>query len=62
MMERVVVGTVVFDAVLSALRRLAQEHRSAVRLAGPVENREARPSRKCATRRKEAGHRLLRRL
>ena len=33
MMERVVVGTVVFDAVLSALRRLAQEHRSAVRLA-----------------------------
>ena len=34
MMERVVVGTVVFDAVLSALRRLAQEHRSAVRLAG----------------------------
>jgi DNA-binding transcriptional MerR regulator len=33
MMERVVVGTVVFDAVLCALRRLAQEHRSAVRLA-----------------------------
>ena len=34
MMERVVVGTVVFDAVLSALRMLAQEHHSAVRLAG----------------------------
>ena len=33
MLERVVVGTVVFDGVLSALRRLAQEHRSAVRLA-----------------------------
>ena len=31
-MERVVVGTVVFDAVLSALRRLAQEHHSAQRL------------------------------
>ena len=33
-MERVVIGTVVFDAVMSALRRLAQEHRSAVRFAG----------------------------
>ena len=32
MMERVVIGTVVFNAVLSALRRLAQEHRSAARL------------------------------
>jgi DNA-binding transcriptional MerR regulator len=32
MMERVVTGTVVFNAVLSALRRLAQEHRSAARL------------------------------
>jgi DNA-binding transcriptional MerR regulator len=31
--ERAVVGTVVFDAVLSALRRLAQEHRSAARFA-----------------------------
>jgi DNA-binding transcriptional MerR regulator len=29
--ERVVIGTVVFDAVLSALRRLAQEHHSAAR-------------------------------
>jgi DNA-binding transcriptional MerR regulator len=35
MMERVVIGTVVFDAVLSALRRLAQEHRSAARLVAP---------------------------
>lgn len=34
MMERVVLGTVVFGAVLSALRRLAQERRSAVWLAG----------------------------
>jgi DNA-binding transcriptional MerR regulator len=32
MMERVVIGTVIFNAVLSALRRLAQEHRSAARL------------------------------
>jgi DNA-binding transcriptional MerR regulator len=35
MMERVVIGTVVFDAVLSALRRLAQEHRSATQLVAP---------------------------
>jgi DNA-binding transcriptional MerR regulator len=34
-MERVVIGTVVFDAVMSALRRLAQEHRSAARFASP---------------------------
>jgi hypothetical protein len=31
-MERAVIGTVVFDAVLSALRRLAQERHSAKRL------------------------------
>jgi DNA-binding transcriptional MerR regulator len=30
-MERVVIGTVVFEAVLSALRRLAHEHHSAAR-------------------------------
>lgn len=40
MMERVVIGTVVFDAVLSALRRLAQEHRSATQ---PVAPRSADP-------------------
>ena len=33
MMERMVIGTVVFDAVTSALRRLAQEHHSAARFA-----------------------------
>lgn len=32
-MERVVIGTVVFDAVFSALRRLAHERHSAARLA-----------------------------
>jgi DNA-binding transcriptional MerR regulator len=34
MMEQVVIGTVVFDAVISALRRLAQERHSAARFAG----------------------------
>ena len=33
--ELVVVGTVVFEVVLNALRRLAQEHHSAVRFADP---------------------------
>lgn len=32
-MEAVVVGTVVFEAALVALRRLAQEHHSARRFA-----------------------------
>lgn len=34
-MERVVIGTVVFDGVILALRRLAQEHHSAARLGEP---------------------------
>ncbi len=38
-MERVVIGTVVFDAVLSALRGLAQEHHSAARLGRPNERK-----------------------
>jgi DNA-binding transcriptional MerR regulator len=42
-MERVVVGAVVFDAVVSALRRLAQEHRSALRFAVPARERAERP-------------------
>jgi DNA-binding transcriptional MerR regulator len=33
--ERAVVGTVIFEAALVALRRLAQEHHSAARFAGP---------------------------
>ena len=36
-MERAVIGTVVFDAVLSALRRLAQEHHSALRFRSTTE-------------------------
>jgi DNA-binding transcriptional MerR regulator len=37
MVEAVVVGTVVFEAALVALRRLAQEHHSAVRFPIPAE-------------------------
>lgn len=54
MMERVVIGTVVFDAVVSALRRLAQERRSAARFAAPKARRRgrARPNHvRAATRR-----------
>jgi DNA-binding transcriptional MerR regulator len=46
--ERVVVGAVVFDAVVSALRRLAQEHRSALRFGAATSERavlSAKPER-----------------
>jgi DNA-binding transcriptional MerR regulator len=45
MMERVVIGTVVFDAVVSALRRLAQERRSVARFAAPKARRRTRRAR-----------------
>jgi hypothetical protein len=37
MMEQVVIGTVAFDAVISALRRLAHERHSALRLGSRTE-------------------------
>jgi DNA-binding transcriptional MerR regulator len=40
--ERAVIGTVVFDAVLSGLRRLAQERQSALRLRSAVATTTAR--------------------
>ena len=43
--ESVIVGTVVFEAALVALRRLAQEHHSALRWAGAPPARPAQPPR-----------------
>lgn len=40
--EAVVVGTVVFEAALVALRRLAEEHHSAARFAAPTEDPRTR--------------------
>ncbi len=42
LVERAVVGTVVFEAALVALRKLAQEHHSAVRFDGEKRNRGGR--------------------
>jgi hypothetical protein len=49
LVESVVVGTVVFEAALVALRRLAQEHHSALRWAG-----SRRSQRGAARRRRRA--------
>jgi DNA-binding transcriptional MerR regulator len=46
--ETVVVGTVLYEAILNALRRLAQEHHSAARL-GPAHSRGRRDPRQVMT-------------
>lgn len=43
LVERAVVGTVVFEAVLVALRKLAQEHHSAIRFGAQGRRRGRRP-------------------
>ncbi len=42
LVERAVVGTVVFEAALVALRKLAQEHHSALRFGVPAPGRDGR--------------------
>ncbi len=42
--EHLVIGTVLFEAILAALRHLAQEHHSARRFAGPRKAKVGRPN------------------